>query len=148
MANYEKLVKLQELGQKYDDSFKSFKELFKESFFEAVAEIFETYPNLNQFSFEAWTIGFNDGDPCYYGVYAEDGHVTMNGSTLEDVEGYSWDEESRNMADTDKWLLDAEKDIQKVAYGIPSDILQSIFEEGRLVFNRDGSHEVEDVYHD
>lgn len=53
-----------------------------DAFKAGAAELFERHPLLESFTFRAYTPYFSDGDPCTYGVYADE----------PDVNGESWEE--------------------------------------------------------
>lgn len=80
------------------EKYKAFKEQYnaartamidqsRAAFKEMAEELFETHPTLESFAFKAFTVYFNDGDTCYYGVYCDpDSGLSINMETPVDEE--------------------------------------------------------------
>lgn len=83
--------------------------------------------SIQEYSFTAYTPYFNDGDPCVYSV-----HFYPFIHVENDV-----DPEIR-----------VDDEIREFIDSIPTEIAQSIFDEGRIIVSRDGSFRVEELDHD
>lgn len=64
-------------------------------FKEAANGLFDKYPRLKSFSFEAYTNFFNDGDTCYFAAYVD--YPDING--FRNSENYGEDEDIDGLED-------------------------------------------------
>lgn len=60
--------------------------LTKEVFAGAVAEIFDKYPDVQDFSWRQYTNYFNDGDVCNFHAYTDSDSIYVNGLKYYDHE--------------------------------------------------------------
>lgn len=63
MSNTEKLIEVRKQMQQLREEQTK---VFKGAFEEVCSDLFRDNPALNGFTFEAYTPGFCDGDPCHY----------------------------------------------------------------------------------
>lgn len=138
-ASYDK--KLAEEGES------SLKEMFK--------EFFEAHPKVEDVHWHQYTPYFNDGDPCYFGVY--DFYVTLADSDEETSSDEDEDEDEDYYDDEcDSYTLSRSGDpeIKKIGEAleslqdIPEDVLESVFgDHCKIVATRDG-FKVSEYSHD
>lgn len=93
-------------------------------------EIFEKFPDLKSFGFTAYTPYFNDGDTCYYSVYADEPY--LNGDRSYDLDcGYKYElvngKYEKIETGTRNPILDAVEPISKLVYSFDKDDIEAMF---------------------
>ena len=91
-----------------------------EAFTIASKEIFEKYPNVDSFSFRAYTPSFNDGDPCFYQVSADEPDINGLGAGEEDSDGIYIFEKFK----------DSSREIAKMVYSFDENDIYKMFGDG------------------
>jgi hypothetical protein len=138
--------KLQELSQALQQSQNKFKEESRGVFKEAAQELFDTYPNLESFSWEQYTPYFNDGDECVFGVNGD--YPGINGLASEEIkEGWEW--HGTKYPEKNIELLPAKKAVSELLNGMPTELMKDIFgNHKQITYGRNGVLEIEDYSHD
>jgi hypothetical protein len=90
------------------------------------------YPEVDNVYFTAYTPYFNDGDPCQYNVH--DLYYTVDGD--DEFSSYGDDERTMDF-----------KEVCNVFGSIPDEIIEQLFDEGKITITRDGVDH-EEYYHD
>lgn len=118
----------------------------KEAFKNGAAELFETCPSLESFSWSQYTPYFNDGDPCVFGVndYLD---VEFSGDIL--LDGWSGSEYDRKYAaGATSEQMDTADAAHELVVAIPEETLQEIFGDHVKVTVYRDRVEVDDYDHD
>lgn len=97
-----------------------FKEVLREHFNAVSAQIFLEYPQLESFSFKAYTCYFNDGDTCYYTVYSDSYSIYINNERLDDF----WGEENKEKIEKLKPIAES---IEAFLRLFPDEIILDMF---------------------
>jgi hypothetical protein len=129
--------------------------------------IFDKHPGLKAFAYIGWTMGFNDGEPCYHSGYSYVGDFSIARRSWRNNEPYwtadcceesGWEEleslfldEDADLEDTDTpldftnkdctTLEQAKKDVEEL-----SDIVELVYDTNYLIkvsLNEDGSVNME-----
>lgn len=132
---------LDNLLQEYNDSNKRMQELFSEGLKREVQAIFDSSPDLENFSWIQYTPYFADGDPCEFSVHADmDYGLRVNGEYLDD---HYNDNEWKN-----KWTPTL-KQLSKLLNSVPDEIMQNVYgDHVEIIVNRDGTYRTERYDHD
>lgn len=125
----EPLEQLKEMRAKMDALKTEEMKIARSVFDEMCKAVFVKHPELTSFSWTQYTPGFNDGDPCYFGVH--------DVRSLNDVDLWDIEEE-----DYEKWKV-CERDVNKLISTFTSDEMEFMFGEGRVHCDVDGKVEVD-----
>lgn len=120
---------------------------------EAFKEIFDSVPQLQQFSWTQGTPGFNDGDPCYFSVHSDDIEMLfdLDGVSVESGDGCYYEELSYEECQEklkEKSIDDDDLSIRitRLIDLFPSDFLLSLYGDGSKIIVEENSITVEDYY--
>lgn len=145
------LQKTMTLQESYDQMLKEFQNKSRVLLNEKFKELFDKYPKLESFRWGGWTCYFNDGDECYYSVHEYKGQINgfnINPDSLPSSysnEGYFDNDESRKFFNENPWCADACREVWKLIYSVPNDILKNIYGDHCLItIKRDLTTNVED----
>lgn len=123
----------------YQEARKQMLEQSREAFKEMASELFSTYPQMTEFSWEQYTPYWNDGDPCEFSV--REYTARINGSCLD------YGEEPNNM--DQKSLETATKSVTTFISMFDEDVMLDMFgDHAQVTVYRDGKAEVESCAHD
>lgn len=120
----------------------------------AIKPLFDQYPNVSGVSWLQYTPYFCDGDPCYFGVYADLYYglsIDFDGKGYEDYENlmsYRKDDIDDDV-DDDMELKKMFQYFEAFLYAFDAEQLQKVVpDEGRVYLTRDGVMTVESYAHD
>lgn len=119
--------KIREIEESIEELQTKLKTELRNNFGLAFQEIFIKYPNLDSISYCQYTPSWNDGDTCYFGVYAD----------APDLEGELNQDEYQIIQEV----------VSKIIFSFKESTLEYLGE-GRVTINRDLSVVVEDTDHD
>jgi hypothetical protein len=112
-------AKAKEQAEAYQEELKALKKRFtdrgSEIFKEASAALFAENPELKSFSWQQYTIYFNDGDDCNFSVYRD--YPSIN-----DVSGYDIDDK-----DDYKELYKVQQKVASFLKGFDEDLFETLF---------------------
>lgn len=125
---------------------------------EAFKELFDKHPRLESVTWVQYTPYFNDGDPCYFGVWGFDPSIVKpeesEDSEDEDDEDlydddYTYGERLSALADSsDPELQKIAEAVRELTRDIPDDVLENVFgDHCKIVATRDG-FDVREYSHD
>lgn len=98
-------------------------------------KLFESHPNLIQFSWTQYAPGFNDGDPCEFSVHADFyNELAVDTEDGDDEDFYDYD-----LVYSDKMKTE-EKDSLEASLSTLSEILQSLEDSLKTIFG--SSHKI------
>lgn len=118
-----------------------------------IKPLFDKYPNIHGVSWLQYTPYFCDGDPCYFGVYADLYYglsIDFDGTGYEDYENLmAYREEGTDGIADDEELKKVFQDFEAFFYAFDPEQLQAVVpDEGRVYLTRDGIISVESYEHD
>lgn len=144
------LKQYEEVNAQLNNQISANGEAFIESLFQ---EVFDKHPGLNVVGIVGWTMGFNDGEPCYHQQHTFTGEMHTSSwrdhsyPDFEDEcgdfeEEFEWDEEERTHLNIEcSTLSEAKADIDKY-----EEIIERVFHtDFRIVVtrNEDGKVKVD-----
>ncbi len=106
------------------------------------AKLFDKYPEMQSYSWHQLTSSeFNDGDPNYFQVYADEYDIVIDKFGKKDDDGdYEEDE-------LPKWVDKAREDCSKLVREFETGDLELVYGDGfRIEVKRDGKIKVSDYY--
>lgn len=118
-------------------------------FKEGSQDIFDQFPEVQNFSWTQYTPYFNDGDECVFGVNDYFKVELTNGDLLEDVENSPW--RRKRLLDNGE-ELDLEDNLGEalggLLGGVDNDTMKALFgDHARITVSREGI-EIEEYEHD
>lgn len=146
--------KIEELISAYDTLNKT----ISDSIGQYIFDMMKDYPNVKSISFVHYTPFFNDGDALEWGLYVDSGKVvyqddmgveeTLTIDELSSYGGYNHETHKSIYKPVDHPASQLVIDFYNFLSQIPSNIIENTFEEGEVIFNRDGTITQEDYYHE
>jgi hypothetical protein len=130
------LNEVNDLIKSFEEQRKALVDKLKPNFSSLFADFFEKYPEVLNIYFTAYTPYFNDGDACTYNV-----HEAMY-ETEEEGDELGWEYTPTTERGKDF------KVVKETLGSIPDEIIEQLFDEGKIIINRDGSVDVEEYDHD
>lgn len=136
-----------ELEQEMQNAGKTF-------FTNAAQDLFDKYPELDEFSWTQYTPYFNDGDECIFSVHSDYPEGVVNGERVDELtKSYgTWDSVNRKYipkAESELTLEDRiGEDLTTLLGAVPTNTMKQMFgDHVKVTVNREGIV-VEDYDHD
>jgi len=108
--------RMRELNREMDKLRNEMTKESKKAFKTGIKELFDQYPDLNNFAWVQYTPYFNDGDECTFGAYTESVYINDDPDTYYPGELESFLDEINNKEKTIKKLRKEIEDSQKDKY--------------------------------
>jgi len=123
---------MEELIKQYNDLQKQMTKKVCSYLFEQAKPIFDKYPQIETIGWNQWAPYFNDGEACVFSVYTDT--IYLNNEDADYIE------DNIETADI--------HDFGSMLENIPTNIMETITEDGRVSIHRDGKITIEYVSHD
>lgn len=148
------MSKIEELISTYDTLNKT----ISDSIGQYIFDMMKDYPNVKSISFVHYTPYFNDGDACEWRLCVDGGKVvyqddmgveeTLTIDELRSYAGYNRELHRSTYKQNDHPASKLVIDFGEFLEQIPSNIIENTFEEGEVIFDRDGTITEEDYDHE
>lgn len=124
----------------------------KDAFSDAVKGLFESHPEMEEFSWTQYTPYFNDGDTCEFSANTDQESIDINGEDGYEIaseEEWKGGEFTPLPPDKISPLLPAQKAVAEFLSLFDEDDCKSMFgDHAKVVVYRDGKIDVEEYSHD
>lgn len=136
------MTRFDELNEELRAVQQKYKTAIKELFLEEAVKLLERYPKVPDFGWTQYAPYFNDGEPCYFRVHADNIHIYGMNIDYEDYEAFEDYFESEE--EFNKFCKEA---IELVAE-VDEDVMEEMFGHGLVTVERDGTVTTEPYDHD
>lgn len=156
------MSKLQDLSAERNMFIAQMDDKIWQTFLEELKELFAKYPHVLEFSTPGYAPYFADGDACTWSFNTDCSKMAVSEEEKDENEYDDDDEDDQSYCNVRQYhdlgngkyeFITPEKykpleEYVELTCCVPDALFEKICEDGRLVFNRDGSFYAEDYSHD